>query len=359
MIRVKVYNPIANEANAWWFWTGDDSGVFSLQFVRRLFEDNPEENDFRFDLHCPGGEVDEGFAIYYYLRTSGKNIYMNIEGGCHSMAVTLLLAAPKENRSANPNCLALIHQVNGYAGGTTSEVEEQAKEMRMMQDRMLDIYAERTGTQREILEALMMEERKHDAKELLQYGFISKINSYNTNYLPNSNFIMKNASEIKKSATNFLNSIQKFLGKGAVNYEFVGEDGEVLFTTEEESDTLEVGMAASPDGTFTIADGRTVTIADGVITEIQEAETSAEEGTENNSGEESAELENLRAENAELREALSNSAVIIRDLRSQISSNYLPGRRVGSQTNSNKGETKPTKEERQEAIREKLNKNKK
>ena len=357
MIRVKVYNPIANEANDWWFWTGDDSGVFSLQFVRRLFEDNPEENDFRFDLHCPGGEVEEGFAIYDYLRTSGKNIYMNIDGACHSMAVTLLLAAPKENRSANPNSIALIHQVNGFASGSTSAVESQAKDMRMLQNKMLDIYAERTGTQRGALEALMLEEREHDAKELLQLGFISKINSYNTNYSPNKNFNMKNVKELKKSTTNFLNSIQKLLGKGSFNYEFVDENGEVLFTTEEESDTLEVGMAASPDGTFTIADGRTVTIADGVITEIQEAGT----GTENSDGSEnsSEEIENLRAENAELREALSNSAVIIRDLRSQISSNYLPGRRVGSQTNSNKGETKPTKEERQEAIREKLNKNKK
>ena len=357
MIRVKVYQPIANQMNAWRYWTDDDNGVFSLAFVRKLFESNPQENDFRFDLHCPGGEVEEGFAIYDYLRTSGKNIYMNIEGGCHSMAVTLLLAAPKENRSANPNCLALIHQVNGFAGGSTSEIEGKAKEMRMMQDKMLDIYAERTGTQREILEALMLEEREHDTKELLQYGFISKINSYNTNYLPNKSFNMKNVKELKKSTTNFLNSIQKLLGKGSFNFEFVDENGEVLFTTEEESDTLEVGMAASPDGTFTIADGRTVTIADGVITEIQEAGT----GTGNGDGSEnsSEEIENLRAENAELREALSNSAVIIRDLRSQISSNYLPGRRVGSQTNSNKGETKPTKEERQEAIKEKLNKNKK
>ena len=138
-----------------------------------------------------------------------------------------------------------------------------------------------------------------------------------------------------------------------------GEDGEVLFTTEEESDTLEVGMSASPDGTFTIADGRTVTIADGVITEILDAGASAEEGTENNSGEEGAELENLRAENAELRTNLQNAADIIRDLRSQIKSNYLPGRRVGSQTNSTKGDTKPTSEERKQDIREKLNKSKK
>ena len=168
---------------------------------------------------------------------------------------------------------------------------------------------------------------------------------------------MKNANELKKTATNFLNSIQKFLGKGTFNYEFVDENGEVLFTTEEESDTLEVGMPASPDGTFTIADGRTVTIAEGVITEIQEAGTTSEDedGAENNSGDERAELENLRAENAELKINLQNAADIIRDLRSQISSNYLPGRRVGSQTNSNKGDSKPTSEERKQDIREKLN----
>ena len=359
MIRVKVYSPIANQMNAWWYWMDDGDGVFSLAFVRSLFEKNPQESDFRFDLHCPGGEVEEGFAIYDYLRTSGKNIYMNIEGICHSMAVTLLLAAPRENRSANPNSVALIHQVSGGAYGSTSAVESQAKDMRMLQNRMLDIYAERTGASRDVLETIMMEEREHDTRELLSLGFISKINSYNTNFQPfnNSYSMRKNAREIKKSAANFLNSIQKLLsGSGSCNYEFVDENGEVLFTTEEESDTLEVGMAASPDGTFTIADGRTVTIADGVITEIQEPDQAEPgDGTENAS----EEVENLRAENENLRSALAESADIIRDLRSQISSNYQPGRRVGSQAASNRGNSKPTKEERQSAIKEKLNNSKK
>ena len=167
----------------------------------------------------------------------------------------------------------------------------------------------------------------------------------------------KNAREIKKSAANFLNSIQKLLsGSGSCNYEFVDENGEVLFTTEEESDTLEVGMAASPDGTFTIAHGRTVTIADGVITDIQEPDQAEPgDGTENAS----EEVENLRAENENLRSALAESADIIRDLRSQISSNYQSGRRVGSQAASNRGNSKPTKEERQSAIKEKLNNSKK
>lgn len=359
MIKIRLYNPIANKDNAWWYSWDGESGVFSLDYVQRVFRENPDEKDFLFNIHCLGGEVEEGLAIYDFLRTSGRNIFMNIEGGCHSMAVTLLLAAPKENRSANPNSIALIHEVQGGAWGSTSDVQATASDMKMLQDKILDIYAERTGTDRAILESLMKEQKEHNAQELLKYGFISKINSYNTNYSPNSNFIMKNAKEIKKSAATFLNSIQKLLGKGTFNYEFVDENGEVLFTTEEEDDVLEVGMAASPDGTFTIADGRTVTIADGVITEIQDAETSAEDGAEDNSGEDGAELENLRAENAELRTSLQNAADIIRDLRSQIRSNYLPGRRVGSQTNSNKGNAKPTPEERKQDVREKLNKNKK
>lgn len=99
MINIRLYNPIANKHNAWWYsWDGED-GVFSLDFVQKVFSDNPNETDFRFNVHCAGGEVEEGLAIYDWLRTSGKNIYMNIEGGCHSMAVTLLLAAPAENRS--------------------------------------------------------------------------------------------------------------------------------------------------------------------------------------------------------------------------------------------------------------------
>ena len=331
MIKVKLYNPIANKDNAWWWsWDGQD-GVFSFDYVQKLFRDNPTETDFQFNIHCAGGEVEEGLAIYDFLRTSGKNIHMNIEGGCHSMAVTLLLAAPKENRSANPNCLALIHQVQGGACGSTSVVEAHAKDMRMLQDRILDIYAERTGSDRAVLESIMNEEREHTAQELFQLGFISKINSYNTNLKTRKE--MKNAKEVKKSASDFLNAIQRFIGCGSYNYEFVDENGEVLFTTEEETDTLEVGMSATPDGTFTIADGRTIVIADGVITEIQEA---TEEETTEETTEESEEVANLRKEIEDLKAALSNSADIIKDLRSQVKSDYVPGIRVNTPANNGK-----------------------
>lgn len=54
-------------------------------------------------------------------------------------------------------------------------------------------------------------------------------------------------------------------------FEHKDAEGNVLFTTESEDETLEVGMNATPDGTFTLPDF-IVTIAEGKITEIAEVQ---------------------------------------------------------------------------------------
>ena len=403
MIEVKLHNPVANESRAWMYWWDGYEGVFSLEFVQSLFKNNPSETDFKFNIHCPGGEVQEGLAIYDCLRTSGKNIYMNIEGDCHSMAVALLLAAPKENRSANPNCSALIHKVYGCAySGTADELEAQAAETRMLQNKILDIYADRTDMSREELEAIMSKQIAHNASELLQWGFISKINSYNTNY-QHTNKIVMNIKKLKEDAATLMNRIQSVLGgAAATNFEFVDADGAVLFTTEGESDALEVGMTASPDGTFTIADGRTVVIEGGKIVRIDEkpAEESNFEHKDADGnvlftteasdddlevgmkatpdGEfelpdgriviiadgaiseiretaiDTEEVQNLRSENETLRNLLSEARNLISELKKNVKSDYVPGNRIGSGANSNKGKNEQTREERKNAVKQAL-----
>ena len=403
MIEVKLHNPVANESRAWMYWWDGYEGVFSLEFVQSLFKNNPAETDFKFNIHCPGGEVQEGLAIYDCLRTSRKTIYRNIEGDCHSMAVALLLAAPKENRSANPNCTALIHKVYGCAySGTADELEAQAAETRMLQNKILDIYADRTDMSREELEAIMNKQIAHNASELLQWGFISKINSYNTNY-QHTNKIVMNIKKLKEDAATLMNRIQSVLGgAAATNFEFVDADGAVLFTTEGESDALEVGMTASPDGTFTIADGRTVVIEGGKIVRIDEkpAEESNFEHKDADGnvlftteasdddlevgmkatpdGEfelpdgriviivdgviseiretaiDTEEMQNLRAENETLRNLLSEARNLISELKKNVKSDYVPGNRIGSGANSNKGKNEQTREERKNAVKQAL-----
>ena len=319
------------------------------------------------------------------------------------MAVALLLAAPKENRSANPNCTALIHKVYGCAySGTADELEAQAAETRMLQNKILDIYADRTDMSREELEAIMNKQIAHTASELLQWGFISKINSYNTNY-QHTNKIVMNIKKLKEDAATLMNRIQSVLGgAAATNFEFVDADGAVLFTTEGESDALEVGMTASPDGTFTIADGRTVVIEGGKIVRIDEkpAEESNFEHKDADGnvlftteasdddlevgmkatpdGEfelpdgriviivegviseireraiDTEEVQNLRAENETLRNLLSEARNLISELKKNVKSDYVPGNRIGSGANSNKGKNEQTREERKNAVKQAL-----
>ena len=122
----------------------------------------------------------------------------------------------------------------------------------------------------------------------------------------------KKLEEVMAMAQNFLTKAKNALGK-ALNYDHTDADGNLLFSTDAEDETLEVGMAASPDGTFELPDGRTVIIADGVITEIQQPQTTDEN-----------ELENLRAENENLRQQLEEAAKVITEMQAQLSSSYKP-----------------------------------
>lgn len=348
MVEIRVYDDIANKKEGIWMSAfGFEDSIFSAEAVKNIFDANQSEKDFKFNIHCNGGSVTEGLAIYDIIRNSGKTIYSNIEGSCHSMAVCILLSAPFENRTANRNCRALIHEVRGGVWDylTADEMRELANEVEMEQDAILDIYADRTGYNRDELETLMKEEKQRTAQELLDYGFISQINNYTTNQKnekmskrpnrTNNQSLMNRAATWLRNAANLL--------ADTVNYDFTDEEGNVLFSTESEDDTLEIGMAASPDGTFELSDGTTVTISGGEITDIVVPNADPEE------------TEALVTENRELRNSLSEAHQLITDLKEQIKSTYNVNPRIKSPGKKTNGAQK-TSNEKKEEVREKLQK---
>lgn len=330
MKEIKVYKPIDKEDIFFSFFGEDDPFSFSADAIHKIIDDNPEETDFKFNINCDGGSVSEGLRIYDVLRTSGKTLHCNVEGGCHSMAIVLLLAAPKENRTGNPNMRGVIHEVRGGSWDAlkADELRTLADEIEREQNAILDIYVDRTGQDRLLLENLMKEEKNRTAQEFLQYGFISKINTYSTNLKPKNQMskptktVKELLNEAKELGKRILNLTE---GGEPVNFEFKDAEGVVLFTTEKEDDSIAVGDAASPDGTHTLTDGRVVIIADGVITEINEAST-----------ENSEEVQNLQAQVEELQNALLDANNMITELSNHVQSNFVatPRTRVpGKQTN--------------------------
>lgn len=327
MIEVNIYKPIDRE-DPFMSWWGFEDSVFSGDTVHQIFDSNPEETEFKFNINCDGGSVHEGLRIYDILRTSGKTLHMNIENSCHSMAVTLLLAAPFENRTANPNSRSMIHEVRTMAwdGLTADEAAILSQQLQMEQDQILDIYAERTGKDRAELEALMKEEKFHTAQELMDWGFISKINTYSTNSLNNNKNkekmenLERKLDEQNSLLKDFVNKVGKWFKPK--NLMVTSEDGTSI---ELVGDVLEVGAetVTPAEGTFTVVyEGKTwtVVIEANKITELTEV---VEEEAPDTS-----EIDNLKAENERLQKELddlkaSNAAIANKFAENEVFVNKL------------------------------------
>ena len=97
MIFINLKGAIDSEENRVMMelWGGTPE-ICSVETFRRVLDEHPDEQEVCINIDCDGGSVEEGFKIYDLLRMSGRTIYTNIVGGCHSMAVCILLAAPAE-----------------------------------------------------------------------------------------------------------------------------------------------------------------------------------------------------------------------------------------------------------------------
>lgn len=335
MLEIKLHEVIDAESQAWIYdWFGMNR-PFTLETLQELLEQNPDEHDIKLNIHCDGGSVHEGLALYDCLRTSGRNIYCNVEGGCHSMAIVLLLAAPKNQRTAQPNSQFLIHEVRGGVQGSTTAVERYAEEMRDLQERILDIYADRTGHDRAELAEAIAEEKMRDAEYMLAHGFIGAINEYNTNKKLNMNIIEK--------FKNFLSQVeQESEGEQnaapAQNDELKELQNKVA-TMEQEANELRQQVEALTAERDELTNGKVE--ADGKIADL----------TEQN--------ENLTNEVAGLNAQNEAKDKEIDELKSQLGSHFVPADRLNGQPASEGNKNEPSSEERKNEIREALARNKK
>ena len=306
-MKIRIYSDIINDVDTLFYEYYTGNKPVTARSIKDAL-DSSEDKEAELNIHCDGGSVSEAFAAYDILRTSGKNIKANIDGGCHSAAIILLLAAPAENRTANKNATALIHDVTGYVGCVNpTEAKKAAEYLESQRERILNLYAERTSRPIDELRNIMLEEKERTTNELLAWGFINSINPYTSN--------SKNMSKLDK----VLNSIRDYFS-GVKNYTHTATDGST-FETESEGAEIAVDMPASPDGTYPMTgeDGGefTVTIAGGVVTEIVVPASADETPVE----EVIAENTKLKAENKTLREEKAKLENILKETQTILEAN--------------------------------------
>lgn len=285
---LKVYSTIMPEEDRMYMqYMGLDGVSFNTidEFIATIPDDD-DTIDMR--INSPGGCVPEGWAIIDKLRATGKKIIATIEGDAASMAAIVLLAASE--RKAYKHARLLIHDAYfpeyTLAGAYHKEdLEKLATQLDEDNQRALDFMVERTGADRETLEALMKEDKFIDMEKAKELGFIHEIlEPASARVKPkawkrsetNSSTDMDNkktlASAFKAFAEAIGLSIKMEADPAPVGYVLTAQDGTEITIDKPEGEDPAVGDAASPDGEFLIPDGTTIVVADGVITEIRDAE---------------------------------------------------------------------------------------
>lgn len=334
MAVLKIQNDIQTEEQKkeCQFW-GDAEGVCFKdvdEFVASIPQD---DNQIEVRLFCDGGVCSEGWAIYDKLRATGKEITCIVEGKAASMATIILMAAPKERRKAYKNAKILVHNpwAPRWALGdtlTAEDLEKAAQSLQQEQDRMLDLYVERCGCEREEMQALMDEDKFIDVERAKELGIIGEIiapaSAKARGAYVNAKIKSRMAKgkdekvEVKKS---LLDKVLAKIGVRNIDEVTVGldlstADGKTL-TIEREEGEPQVGDKASPDGTFVMPDGKTIVVENGVITDILAGEgaegADGGDGGDGGSDDKVAELtkkvEELEQEVEELKEKLDDANV--------------------------------------------------
>lgn len=289
---LKIYNAIMPEDDRVYMQYMGLDGV-SFNSIDEFIAGIPENDDtIDMRINSPGGVVPEGWAIIDKLRATGKKIIATIEGDAASMAAILLLAASE--RRGHKHARLLIHESYfpeySLAGAyRQDDLEKLAAQLAKDTEDALDFMVERTGADRNTLAALMKEDKYIDMEQAKELGFIHEIIEpasasargwKRPTMQTNSSTDMDNkktiASAFKAFAEALGLSVRMEADPDPVGYALTTQDGTEINIDKPEGEDPAVGDKASPDGEYPMPDGTTIIVADGVITDIRDTDSSSD-----------------------------------------------------------------------------------
>lgn len=160
--------------------TGGAGGAGGTGGASGTGERNPEVH---VRVCSPGGSLSDGLAICALFRDHG-NVHVHIQGMTASAATVLAMGARRISMS--PESVMLVHNASYMIfeweqankeklSEKQAEYEEMKKNLATLDSVMADLYATRSGGNRDEMAALMKEERWLSAHECLELGLIDAI----------------------------------------------------------------------------------------------------------------------------------------------------------------------------------------
>jgi ATP-dependent Clp protease protease subunit len=150
--------------------------VANLIIAQLLYLDREDpERDISLYIHCPGGVVTAGLAIYDTMQLIRPDVSTICVGMAASMGTVLLTAGAAGKRYALPNATLHMHQPVGGAQGQASDIEIAAKEILRLQDILRGILSKHTGQTVEKIARDSDRDYYLNAEQAVEYGLVDEL----------------------------------------------------------------------------------------------------------------------------------------------------------------------------------------
>ncbi len=139
-----------------------------------LEREDPEK-DISMYIHCPGGIISAGLAIYDTMQLIKCDVSTICVGIAASMGTVLLAAGAKGKRYALPHSTIHLHQPMGGAQGQAADIAIAAKEIIRMQEMLRDIIVKHTGQEYDKIARDTDRDFYLSAEQAVEYGLVDEI----------------------------------------------------------------------------------------------------------------------------------------------------------------------------------------
>ncbi|WP_223360893.1 ATP-dependent Clp protease proteolytic subunit [Leifsonia sp. ZF2019] len=140
-----------------------------------LLDSIASDKDIFLYINSPGGSITAGFAIYDTMNFVRADVATVALGFAASMGQFLLSSGARGKRYALPNASVVMHQPHGGFGGTSADIQTQAKQILHFKRRMAQLTSEQTGRTVEQIVEDGDRDRWFTADEALDYGFVDAV----------------------------------------------------------------------------------------------------------------------------------------------------------------------------------------
>lgn len=338
--------------------------------IRNQLKNVKEIDTVFFVIDSPGGYVNDGDAIATYIQQckATRKIAL-IEGYCGSIATRIANAC--DFRKIIPTGEYMIHFASGAASGNRDEMRQAFRELKKIDELLIDDYQRITGLGRMQIEKYMQEEKRFSAQEAYDKGFIDEI------IQPLKAVAKFRNMEINDEAKTLLDELKSLVGlaKKPKNMDEIEEDaknisveldgGGTLLIEELEGELVggtayliseEGTQEKAPDGTHKLADGTSLVTQDGIVKEVIEPEPENKEDELKKKMEAmEKEISDLKAKNKELEDEKSKAKGDAERVKNEIESikevvNKISKATVGKPFTVDKPLVKPTNKSSEKVV---------